>query len=125
MRKEKHKEVKARKVYRCLICGKEIPKGSSYIRYPFQSTRIDKVVSEYIGSSPWDIKWKTRLFYFDRITLRFCSWVCFDTFLTLKDNLPKEIKDKIREKEDEIIKKILEPLKLAYEISKSLYHTSE
>ena len=116
-KKRKYKIVHGRKTYTCIMCGKEIPKGSEHITLPIHSRNIAEKVSEYVGSHPWEIKWKTKLFFFDSITLRFCSWQCFVAYHNFRDNLPQEVQERIRKKEEEIVNKILDSLKLAYKIS--------
>jgi len=113
----KYKYVKARKTYECIVCGKKIVKGTEHFVLPIHSKRIANRIAEELETFPWEIKVKTRLFFFDSITLRFCSSECFIKYWNFNNNLPDEVRERIRKKEDEIIEKTLESIKLAYKLS--------
>jgi len=113
----KYKYVKARKTYECIVCGREIPKGTEYFSLPIHSKRIANRIAEELDTFPWDIKIKTKLYFYDSITLRFCYWECFVRYWNFNNVLPEEIRERIRKKEDEVIEKILESIKLAYKLS--------
>lgn len=79
MTKEKIKPriVKARKDYVCLTCCKEIPKGTSYLLYPYLSSYLCEAWREVTKFEPW-----VKVFE-GIISLRFCSGRCFRRFLRL------------------------------------------
>lgn len=70
----------ARKEHECIWCAKTIPIGAKYFSKPDNCKMVDELLEKETGWNIYTIKRRTRLYFVDRISWKFCSLECLANF---------------------------------------------
>jgi len=109
--KASFRKVRANKEHRCLVCNKIIPVGIYYFAKTEHSEFLANKLEAKCHLSMWEIKRRTKFFYCDMITWRFCSLECMQKVGHKRRNeLPLDIQERLENMECTIVKTVGETL---------------